>query len=67
MYQKTIGKFKDNSVFILNDTENNLHDKMIEKDMENRNKNKLSVNVGNGKVLLKQLLGEKLLSFKKKN
>ena len=44
---KNIVKLKNSSVFLLNDVENNLHDKPIEKIWRNRNINTLSVNVIN--------------------
>ena len=44
-------------MFLLNDVEINLHDKLIETIWRNVNMKDLSVNVRNVAVLLKQLLG----------
>ena len=51
--------------FQLYEVESTFHDKPIEKYMDKKNMNKLSVNVRNVAVWLKQLLGEILLLFQK--
>ena len=48
--KRTIRTFKDDSVFLLSDAKNILHDKPIEKICRNRNMTKMSFNVRNGVV-----------------
>ena len=65
--QKSIGQLKDDSVFLLNDVESTLHDKPIEKYIENQKYEQAVDECNKWRILIKTVVVRNITVLSKKN